>query len=77
MALTFWPPPCATSMLLVSTLITFGSFLSEKLVRDLILERADEELLARVAVEVAVGVAEAHEVERLVAVRAAGSRAGG
>ena len=54
-------------MLLVSTLISFGSFVSEKLDADLILERADEQLLAGVAVEVAVGVAEADEVERLVA----------
>ena len=35
---------------------------------DLILERADEALLPGIAIEVAVGVPEAHEVERLRAV---------
>ena len=77
LALTSLPPPCATSMLLVSTLITFGSFVEREVRADLILEGADEDLLAGVAVEVAVRVPEPDEVERLVAVRASGTRAGG
>ena len=41
---------------------------SERLVRHAVLERLEEQLLAREPVEVGVGVAEADEVERLLAV---------
>ena len=54
-------------MFFVIVLTRLRQLVQREAVRDLLLERAHEFLLAREPVEVGVGVAEAHEVERLLA----------
>ena len=56
-------------MLLAIALTSAGTLRAREVLRDLLAERAHELLLARDAVEVGVGVPEADEVERLLAVQ--------
>ena len=62
------PPPPTFTLSLIASMI-FGIVVGANEVRDLLLERPHEHLLARVAVEVRVRVPEADEVERLLAVQ--------
>ena len=67
-------PPTSTLFVIVET--SDGQLEELRLLRELLLDRAHELLLARDPVVVVVGVAVADEVERLLAASAAGSRAG-